>query len=112
MTFFPELKDLKKLKNNSSETYNSIINWFSSNKLDLLNDLSEKDFHKELDRVDNLKNIVNEKFPALPEEGVYLMMEYLLHSLAEYSYLNKSKLERSFKFEDLLGSMFSGDMEL
>jgi len=40
------------------------------------------------------------------------MMEYLLHSLAEYSYLNKSKLERSFKFEDLLGSMFSGDMEL
>ncbi len=112
VTFFPELKDLKKLKNNSSETYNSIINWFSSNKLDLLNDLSEKDFHKELDRVDNLKNIVNEKFPALPEEGVYLMMEYLLHSLAEYSYLNKSKLERSFKFEDLLGSMFSGDMEL
>ena len=109
VTFFPELK---KLKNNSSETYNSIINWFSSNKLDLLNDLSEKDFHKELDRVDNLKNIVNEKFPALPEEGVYLMMEYLLHSLAEYSYLNKSKLERSFKFEDLLGSMFSGDMEL
>jgi len=112
VTFFLELKDLKKLKNNSSETYNSIINWFSSNKLDLLNDLSEKDFHKELDRVDNLKNIVNEKFPALPEEGVYLMMEYLLHSLAEYSYLNKSKLERSFKFEDLLGSMFSGDMEL
>ncbi|MDB9964351.1 magnesium chelatase [Vicingaceae bacterium] len=112
VTFFPELKDLKKLKNNSSETYNSIINWFSSNKLDLFNDLSEKDFHKELDRVENLKNIVNEKFPALPEVGVYLMMEYLLHSLAEYSYLNKSKLERSFKFEDLLGSMFSGDMEL
>ena len=36
VTFFPELKDLKKLKNNSSETYNSIINWFSSNKLDFI----------------------------------------------------------------------------
>tara|TARA_B110000046_G_scaffold35749_1_gene39010 strand:+ start:27181 stop:28656 length:1476 start_codon:yes stop_codon:yes gene_type:complete len=112
VTFFPELKDLKKLKNNSSETYNAIISWFSSNKLDLLNDLSEKDYHKELERVDHLKEMVNEKFPALPEEGVYLMMEYLLHSLAEYSYLNKDKMERSFKFEDLLGSMFSGDMEL
>ena len=112
ITFFPELKDLKKLKNNSSETYNSIINWFSTNKLDLLNELSEKDFYKELERVENLKEIIKEKFPALPEEGTYLMMEYLLHSLAEYSYLNKSKLERSFKFEDLLGSMFSGDLEL
>ncbi len=112
VTFFPELKDLKKLKNNSSETYNAIISWFSSNKLDLLNDSSEKDYHKELERVDQLKEMVNEKFPALPEEGVYLMMEYLLHSLAEYSYLNKDKMERSFKFEDLLGSMFSGDMEL
>jgi magnesium chelatase subunit I len=112
ITFFPELKDLKKLKNNSSETYNSIINWFSTNKLDLLNELSEIDFYKELERVENLKEIINEKFPALPKEGTYLMMEYLLHSLAEYSYLNKSKLERSFKFEDLLGSMFSGDLEL
>jgi len=112
ITFFPELKDLKKLKNNSSETYNSIINWFSSNNLDLMNDLSEEDFHKELDRVTNLKEIINEKFPALPVEGTYLMMEYLLHSLSEYSYLNKSKLERSFKFEDLFGSMFSGNVEL
>jgi len=112
VTFFPELKDLKKLKNNSSETYNSIIDWFSSNKLDLLNDLSEQDFHQELDKVNNLKDIIHEKFPALPEEGSYLMREYLLHSLAEYSYLNKSKLERSFKFEDLLGSMFSEDIEM
>lgn len=112
VTFFPELKDLKKLKNNSSETYNSIINWFSSNKLDLLNDLSEDLFYKELDKVTNLKELINEKFPSLPEQGTYLMMEYLLHSLAEYSYLNKSKLERSFKFEDLLGSMFSGDIEI
>ncbi len=49
VTFFPELKDLKKLKNASTETYNSIINWFSSNKLDLLNELSEIEYHKELE---------------------------------------------------------------
>ena len=109
ITFFPELRDLKKLKNNSSETYNAIINWFSNNNLDLLNDLSEAEYVKELDKVDHLKAIINEKFPSLPEQGMYLMMEYLLHSLAEYSYLNKNKLERSFKFEDLLGSMFSTD---
>ena len=109
ITFFPELRDLKKLKNNSSETYNAIINWFSNDNLDLLNDLSEAEYVKELDKVNHLKAIINEKFPSLPEQGTYLMMEYLLHSLAEYSYLNKNKLERSFKFEDLLGSMFSTD---
>lgn len=107
--FFPEMKDLKKLKNNSSETYNAIINWFSSNKLDLLNDLSEEAYRKELDKVENLQDLVKEKFAALPEEGVYLMMEYLLHSLAEYSYLSKNKMESSFEFGDLLSSMFSKD---
>ncbi|MFB1023287.1 MAG: magnesium chelatase [Vicingaceae bacterium] len=111
LTFFPELKDLKKLKNNSSETYNSVINWFSSNELNLLNDLSEEKFYQELDQVENLKSLINEKFNTLPEDGMYLMMEYLLHALSEYSYLSKTQLEKSFQFGDLLSSMFSGDID-
>ena len=111
LTFFPELKDLKKLKNNSSETYNLVINWFSSNELNLLNDLSEEKFYQELDQVENLKSLINEKFNTLPEDGMYLMMEYLLHALSEYSYLSKTQLEKSFQFGDLLSSMFSGDID-
>ncbi|MFT4757145.1 MAG: magnesium chelatase subunit I [Vicingaceae bacterium] len=111
LTFFPELKDLKKLKNNSSETYNSVINWFSSNELNLLNDLSEEKFYQELDQVENLKSLINEKFNTLPKDGMYLMMEYLLHALSEYSYLSKTQLEKSFQFGDLLSSMFSGDID-
>ena len=111
LTFFPQLKDLKKLKNNSSETYNSVINWFSSNELNLLNDLSEEKFCQELDQVENLKSLINEKFNTLPEDGIYLMMEYLLHALSEYSYLSKTQLEKSFQFGDLLSSMFSGDID-
>ncbi|MBL4707373.1 MAG: magnesium chelatase, partial [Flavobacteriales bacterium] len=110
--FFPEIKDLKKLKNNSSETYTSIIDWFSNQQLDLLDELSERKFRAELDKVRDLKKIIQSKFASLPEEGVYLMMEYLLHSLAEYSYLSKQKLEKSFQFGDLLSSMFSSGTEL
>lgn len=107
--FFPELKDLKKVKSSNSDIYNSIIGWFSSNQLDLLDNLSEVEFRKELNKVLNLKALINAKFPALPDEGTYLMMEYLLHGLAEYSYLSKQKLEKSFQFKDLLSSMFSGE---
>jgi hypothetical protein len=42
---------------------------------------------------------------------MYLMMEYLLHALSEYSYLSKTQLEKSFQFGDLLSSMFSGDID-
>ena len=76
-----------------------------------MNDLSEEKFYQELDQVENLKSLINEKFNTLPEEGMYLMMEYLLHALSEYSYLSKTQLEKSFQFGDLLSSMFSGDID-
>ena len=76
-----------------------------------MNDLSEEKFYQELDKVENLKSLINEKFNTLSEDGMYLMMEYLLHALSEYSYLSKTQLEKSFQFGDLLSSMFSGDID-
>jgi len=111
LQFFPELKDLKKKQNDYTEKYTSIINWFSSNRLDLLNDLPENEYCKALDKVDNLSVLVKAKYASLPKEGVYLMMEYLLHSLAEYSYLSKDYLAKSFQFGDLLSSMFTSEPE-
>lgn len=110
--FFPELKDLKKRKDNLADAYSSIIDWFGNNRLDLLNNLSESEYRKSLNEVGELKNLIKTKFPALPEEGTYLMMEYLLHGMAEYSYLSKESLEKSFKFGDLLSSMFSNESEI
>ena len=109
--FFPELKDLKKQESKLSESYTTVINWFSSNQFDLLNDLSDKMYQQQLDKVKGLKDLVSSKFPTLPVEASYLMMEYLLHALAEYSYLSKASLERSFQFGDLLSSFFSKEAE-
>ena len=109
LTYFPELKDLKKKQTSLTDNYNKLINWFSSNHLDLLNDASDLEYYSKLDGVTELKNVIKTKFPALPKEGMYLMMEYLLHGLAEYSYLNKDTLEKSFQFGDLLSSMFSNE---
>lgn len=109
--FFPEIKDLKKQANDFSEKYNTVINWFSSNRLDLLNDLPENEYCKALDKVAGLSGLVKAKYSSLPKEGTYLMMEYLLHSLAEYSYLSKDYLAQSFQFGDLFSSMFTSETE-
>lgn len=110
--FFPELKDLKKQKNELSEKYTKVINWFSTNHLNILNDLSDKQYFKLLEGVSGLTDLVKAKYANLPKEGTYLMMEYLLHAMAEYSYLSKEYLERSFQFGDLLSSMFSSEDEI
>lgn len=109
--FFPELKDLKKEQNKNSAAYNEVMAWFSANRLDIINDASDKDYRKALDKVVSLESIIKAQFPDLTKEGKYLMMEFLLHAMSEYSYLNKDYLEKSFQFGDLFSSMFSQETE-
>jgi magnesium chelatase subunit I len=112
-TYFSELKDLKKRKDDRySENYRKIINWFSSNRMDLLNDSSQKQYHKQLNGVDGLEELVESKFNNLPKEGRYLMMEFLLHAMAEYSHLSKDQLEKSFQFGDLLTSFMNSSDDI
>jgi magnesium chelatase subunit I len=45
-----------------------------------------------------------------PDKGkmdTYLWMEFVLHGLAEYSRLGKSRLEKGTSFTDLIGSMLT-----
>ena len=109
LKYFPELKDLKKKQNKNSEAYNEVMAWFSANRLDLINDNSDKDYKASLKKVVSLESIIKSKFPTLPAEAKFLMMEFLLHAMSEYSYLNKDYLEKSFQFGDLFSSMFSGE---
>jgi len=107
--YFPELKDLKKGEGANLQAYQKVTNWFGANRMDLMNDHSEKQYRKALDEVDGLSELIDKKFPKLPKNGKYLMMEYLLHAMAEYSHLSKKQLERSFQFGDLLSSFFQAE---
>lgn len=103
--YFSELRDLKKKPDERYENfYKNIMNWFSNNRMDLMNDSTQEMYHKQLDGIQSLGELIETKFTNLPGEGKYLMMEFLLHAMAEYSYLSKSQLERSFQFGDLLSS--------
>ncbi|MFT6188077.1 MAG: magnesium chelatase subunit I, partial [Cryomorphaceae bacterium] len=47
--------------------------------------------------------------PNVGEDDKILLMEFILHGLAEYSMLSKNILEEGLSFSDLFSSVFSMD---
>ncbi len=86
--------------------YRHIIDWFGQgNHLDILNECSNKDYANSLSRVAGLKEMLDKDHPKANPDERYILMEFLLHGLAEYSFLSKNVLETGLQFKDLLSSM-------
>lgn len=104
--YFPSPEKTKKTQNNNP--YQSIINWFAKgNTLDLLKDSTDADYTNTLSKINGLGELIKKYFPQ--EEGFsrFVLMEFMLHGLAEYSMLSKYRLETSIQFKDMLSSMFT-----
>jgi magnesium chelatase subunit I len=76
--------------------------------VDLLNDISEKQYASALQSVPGLDEVVKKFFPKIKGEEKLLLMEFLLHGLAEYSLLSKNTLVSGLRFKDLFSSVFTG----
>jgi magnesium chelatase subunit I len=106
LNYFPSPE--KQKKNLGTNPYQIIINWFSKgNVIDILTTLSNNDYEKTLKSVTGLNEIVKKYQPKADGKAQLLFMEFILHSLAEYSMLSKFKLEDGIQFKDMLTSMFS-----
>ena len=104
---FPDPAKLKKRKTESP--YQALVEWFSEgNVVDLLLNENDKTYKKGLDAIKPLGSLVDKLFPKLSASDRYVMMEFVLHALAEHSQIGKSLLERGWQFKDILGSVFSG----
>jgi magnesium chelatase subunit I len=101
----PEMVKRKKL----DDPYANIIEWFSQHELEFALDETEKDYRNKLDSVEGLREVVVKYAPGLSEEGEYVMMDFVLHALAEYSKLSKHEAEGSLSFSDLFDALFSAD---
>ncbi len=108
MNYFPNPDKLK--KGATRDPYAVIREWFSAgNGIELLNDSSDKDFYKALEKVAGLRKFVKEyKIPKEEEESY---MELVLHGLAEFNVINKDMLDSKFSFKDLLANMFDDDFD-
>jgi len=105
--YFPDPEKIKKSKANNP--YIEITDWFTlGNKLDITDTLSFEAYKKLLQHVPGLKKVVTEFHTKLTENQMLLLMEFVLHGLAEFSQLNKNVLNGGFAFSDMFGSLFNG----
>ncbi len=106
LQFFPDPEKAKKSK--KANPYNEIIGWFASgNNLSLVDDLPIADYKKALNSVTGLKDFVKQFHLRLTENQQLLLMEFVLHGLAEFSQLNKGFLDNGFAFSDMFDSLFN-----
>lgn len=106
VNYFPGVEKLK--RDSTKNPYYPIISWFGDDKnLDLLNDLSNSGYDQVLNTVPGLKKLVQRFHPGLDESAKLLYMEFVLHGLAEFSFLSKQPLESGLQFKDLFTSMFA-----
>ena len=104
--FFPDPEKVKKTK--APNPYAEIINWFSDSNTVLLNDdLPFEEYKTALNSVAGLKELVKKLHPKLSANQQLLLMEFVLHGLAEFSQLNKGFLNNGYAFSDMFNSLFN-----
>ncbi len=104
--YFPSPEKAKKSKN--VNPYQTIINWFGKeNTLDLIKDISDTDYEKLLKQIPGLQEVTKKYFPNENGKAQFILMEFVLHGLAEFSMLSKHRLETSVQFKDMLSSMLT-----
>lgn len=106
LKYFPEPEKAKKSK--KPNPYAEIINWFSAgNHISIIDDLPGQEYKKLLLSVPGLKDLVKKAHPSLTENNQLLLMEFVLHGLAEFSQVNKGYLDNGYAFSDMFDSLFN-----
>ncbi|MFB9842315.1 sigma 54-interacting transcriptional regulator [Mucilaginibacter ginsenosidivorans] len=106
LKFFPDPEKVKKSK--TPNPYAEIINWFGDANTVLLDDnLPFEEYKKSLNSVNGLRDLVKKLHSGLTANQQLLLMEFVLHGLAEFSQLNKGFLDNGFAFSDMFNSLFN-----
>jgi len=106
--YFPDPEKAKKTK--KANPYATITHWFTEgHTLDLTENMSFQAYKKALMQVDGLAELIRHFHPRLSENQSLLLMEFVLHGLAEFSQLHKNYLDMGFGFSDMFDSLFSMD---
>jgi len=108
--YFPDPEKAKKSK--TANPYQLITDWFTDgNTLDITDNLTAAQYEKALMQVEGLHDLVKKFHPKLSANQTLLLMEFVLHGLAEYSQLNKNYLSGGFGFSDMFDSLFNTELE-
>ena len=110
--YFPDPQAAKKTKETKGakpkpSAYQAITTWFDKgNDLALLQQLPDTAFVQNLYKVEGLYGMVKQYHPGIDDATTALLMEFVLHGLAEFSMISKKRLDQGgYSFADMLGSM-------
>lgn len=104
--YFPDPEKFRKQKNKNP--YSSVVAWFNEgNTIDLLTDMPESAYRNILNSVPGLSDLSGSLTKKSDDRLKFLMMEFLLNGLAEYSLIGRNILTTGSRFKDLISGMFT-----
>jgi magnesium chelatase subunit I len=96
-------------KGREVDPYGVLSAYFSGgNAVQILNDASEADYKKELEKVVGLEKFVTQFAPNIPANEKHLYMEFVLHALCEFDIISKDFVDSCFNFRDPLADALGG----
>jgi magnesium chelatase subunit I len=102
---FPDPEKSK--KNKQGNAYAEIINWFNEgNVVEIPALANQQDYEKYLKNVAGLEALIEKTLGKLSAPEKLLMMELVLHGLAEYSQISKHHVDKGVTFKDFMSAMF------
>lgn len=103
----PETIKRKKLAN----PYQPIVEHLSQFNVQILNDWSRDEYANTLFSIPTLHEVVDKYCPGIQDDDRLMMMEFMLHGLAEFSVIGKTVLDSSIEFSDIMNDIFRNDKE-
>lgn len=116
--YFPDPQSFKKTAKDQKgkarpNPYQPVIDWFGKgNDLAMMQDDNDEHYRNRLYSVDGLYAAVKQYYPNADQAQTALLMEFLLHGLAEFSLISKKNVESGFAFADILGSMLNISLDM
>ena len=104
--FFPKINKLE--RKDEQTPYDELLLWFfEGNGFELLDDLTEEEYTRQLDAIPPLNALLKTHQPDSSKQDSYFLKELLLWGLVAHKKLSKQRFAEGYQFKDLYGSFIS-----
>lgn len=100
-TYFPKIEKLERPKEKSP--YREVMDWFTENELELLDDAPDEEYERLLMEVGPLQQLIAKYQHSIPAKDRAFLAEFILWGLSEHKRLGKDRFTEGYQFKDLLG---------
>ena len=98
--YFPKIEKLE--RDLEASPYAQLLEWFfAETGFELLDNASDDEYHKTLDAILPLNDLIEKYQADFPLEDRYFLKEFILWGLVEYDKLSKDRFEKGYQIKDL-----------